>query len=342
MKGKTTLKDLSKILGLSISTVSKALHDSPEIKEETKNRVKKAARENHYTPNRLAQSLKANKTNTIGVVVPDVLGHFFAKAVHGIEKTASKHGYKVFISLSNDSLAKEAESIDSLINGNVDGVIMSLSRETQTLDNFKHFEDAKNYSLPVVLFDRTSSRLECDKISINDKLAAKEATGYLVRSGCKKIIFLSTIHGTSVGERRNLGYKEALTDAGMENFSLLIDDYNTFETELLDTIRTRGVDGVLAADELSAVSVMRYALRKNYRIPEDLSVIGFTNGILGENFVPSLTTVEQCAEQQGSLAAEILIARIENRLPVEPVQRVLDTTIIERESTLPIIESAKA
>lgn len=340
MEGKSTLKDLAKLLNLSISTVSKALNNSPEISESTKVKVKKAAQLNNYRPNILAQSLKGNKTKTIGVIVPDVLAHFFAKAIHGIETTASKYGYKIFICLSNDSLEKEAESIQTLINGNVDGVIMSLSRETQSRETYTHFEDAIKYNLPVVLFDRTTSRLTCDRISINDKLAAKEATDYLIQSGCKKIIFLSTIHGTSVGEKRNLGYLEALDEAGMESFSLHIEDYKDFEKSLMEVIKTRDIDGVLAADELSAVSVIRHALKRNYKIPQELSVIGFTNGILGENYFPSLTTVEQCAEEQGSLAAEIMINRIEKQIPSEPVQKVLKTTIVERESTRPVIKKA--
>lgn len=333
MQRKTTLKDLSKILKLSVSTISKALHDSPEISKETRGRVREAATTNKYSPNLLAQSLQANKTRTIGVVVPDVLAFFFAKAIHGIEKTASKFGYKLFICLSNEFISKEAESLESLINSNVDGVIMSLAKETQLLNNYYHFENAVKYNLPLVLFDRTTSRLICDKVSINDKKAAKEATNHLLRTGCKKIAFLSTIYGTSVGTRRNLGYAEAIKEAGLQECSVNIENYLAFEKTLIEIIRKEKLDGIVAADELSAVSIMRYALRNNYRIPEEISVIGFTNGILGENFVPSLTTVEQHAEEQGSLACELLIRRIENKTPVEPFQEVLKTSIIEREST---------
>lgn len=138
--GKLTLKDLSKLLGLSVSTISKALNDSHEIREETRLRVKNAAILINYILNRLAQSLKANKTETIGVIIPDVLVHFFAMAIHGIETTASNYGYKVFICLSNESLPKEAESMETLIQGNVDGVIISLSRETPTCEIYDHFE----------------------------------------------------------------------------------------------------------------------------------------------------------------------------------------------------------
>ncbi|HSI71273.1 MAG TPA: LacI family DNA-binding transcriptional regulator [Gillisia sp.] len=333
MHGKTTLKDLAALLNVSISTISKALHNSPEISPETRKKVQEAASARNYTPNLLAQGLKANKTKTIGVIVPDILNHFFARAVHGIETMASKYGYKVIICLSNESLKKEGESLELLVNGSVDGVIMSLSRETQSLENYDHFENAIKYDLPVALFDRTTSRLRCDRISINDELASLKATSYLLNSGCKKVIFLSTIHGTNVGESRRMGYEKATRAAGFPPITLNIEDYSHFEKDLLEVIKDREIDGVVAAEELSAVSVMRYALKNNFKIPEELSVIGFTNGILGENFVPSLTSVEQCAEEQGALATETLIKRIEKLIPGEPVQRVLDTTIIQRDST---------
>lgn len=341
MKGKTTLKDLSKLLGVSISTISKALHDSSDISEQTKEKVRAAARSNNYTPNLLAQSLKANKTRTIGVIVPDVMNHFFAKAIHGIETTASNYGYKVFICLSNESHKKEAESLETLINGNVDGVIISLSRETQSFNKYDHFKDPIKYDLPVVLFDRTSNRFKCDTISIDDSMAAKDATRHLLNTGCKKVIFLSTIHGTSVGERREIGYKEAVAAAGHQSMSIHIDDYRCFEKVFMKVLKNSSIDGILAADELSAISVIKYALKRNYKIPENLSVIGFTNGILGENFVPSLTSVDQRAEEQGILAAETLIMRIEKKIPADPVQKVLDTFIMERDSTFATTPSKK-
>lgn len=333
MQDKVTLKDLSKLLNLSVSTISKALNNSREISVETREKVKNVAILKNYTPNRLAQSLKANRTKTIGVIIPDVLAHFFAKAVHGIETKASNYGYKVFICLSNESLQKEAESLETLIQGNVDGVIMSLARETQTRDIYDHFENAIRFNLPVVLFDRTTNRLICDQVSIDDLAAAKEATNYLIATGCKNVIFLSTIQGTSVGEKRNEGYRQAAKKAERDDFSLNIDDYSTFEQRFIEVLKNSNIDGIVAADELSAVSAMKYALKNNYKIPKELSVIGFTNGLLGENYIPSLTTVEQHAEEQGSLATKILIDRIEKRIPVEPVQEVLKTSIVEREST---------
>lgn len=336
MEGKSTLKDLAKILNLSVSTVSKAMNNSAEISDFTKKKVRSIALLNNYTPNKLAQSLKAKRTKTIGVIIPDVLMTFFAMAIHGIEKTANSYGYKVIICLSNESLTKEAESISTLIDGSVDGLIMSLSKETQSKSEYGHFEEAIRYNTPIVLFDRTSEFIICDKIKINDSLAAKEATEHLLKIGCRNIIFLTTIFGTSVGEKRRIGYLKAIENTGVECIVLNIENYDQFEDILLSELRKHKVDGIVAADELSAISSIRYAIKNKYRIPEDISVIGFTNGVLGENFIPSLTVVDQHATMQGSIAAETLIKRLEKKIPVEPVHRVLKTSIIERQSTRPL------
>jgi len=334
MEGKITLKDLAKMINISTSTISKALNDSPEISKKTKDRVKEIAALHHYRPNRLAQSLKNNKTKTIGVIIPEVLSQFFAMAVHGIETIANKNGYMVIICLSNESLRKEADSLDMMINANVEGVIMSLSKETQSLDDYSHFKNALRYKLPFVLFDRTSEKIECDKISINDELASLEATNYLIKMGRKKIVFLSTISGTSVGEKRKNGYVKEMQNHMFSEIILDINNYKDFETKLLNTIINNKIDGIVAADELSAVSSIKYALKHSFRIPEDISVIGFNNGRLGKSFVPSLTVVDQQAKKQGERAAEILIDRLEMRLMGGIKHEFLETTIIGRDSTL--------
>jgi LacI family transcriptional regulator len=335
MEKKCTLKDLAKILNLAVSTVSKAINNSPEISELTKIKVQNTARLYNYTPNKSAQNLKSKRTKTIGVIVPDLLSHFFAMAIHGIETEANSKGYKIIICLSNESRDKESESINTLINGSVDGLIISLSKETQITGDYGHFEEALKYNFPIVLFDRTFERMICDKISINDQLAAKEATEHLLKTGCKNIIFLSTISGTSVGEKRKMGYLDGLKNTGIQSCILNIENYNSFEKLLLQQLRDIKVDGVVAADELSAISTIKYALKNSFKIPEDISVIGFTNGILAENYVPSLTAVDQQAKEQGIMAANTLIKRLERKIPVEPVNHTLKTSIIQRQSTFP-------
>jgi len=336
MEKKCTLKDLAIILNLAVSTVSKALNNSSEISELTKIKVQNTAQLYNYTPNRSAQNLKSKKTKTIGVIVPDLLSHFFAMAIHGIETEANLKGYKIIICLSNETRKKESESIKTLINGSVDGLIISLSKETQVTGDYRHFEQALKYNFPIVLFDRTFDEMICDKISINDQLAAKDATEHLLKTGCQNIIFLSTIFGTSVGENRKLGYLDGLKNTGIQSCVLNIEDYNSFEQLLLQQLRDIKVDGIVAADELSAISTIKYALKNSFKIPEDISVIGFTNGVLAENYVPSLTVVDQQATEQGTLAANTLIKRLNIKIPTETVNHTLETSIIQRQSTFPL------
>jgi len=291
----------------------------------------------NYTPNKSAQNLKSKKTKTIGVIVPDLLSHFFAMAIHGIENKANSKGYKIIICLSNESREKESESIKTMINGSVDGLIISLSKETQITGDYGHFKEALKYNFPIVLFDRTFESMICDKISINDQLAAKEATEHLLKTGSQNIIFLSTISGTSVGEKRKMGYMDGLKNTGIQSCILNIENYNSFEELLLKQIQNIKVDGIVAADELSAISTIKYALKNSFKIPEDISVIGFTNGVLAENYVPSLTVVDQQAEEQGIIAASTLIKRLERKIPDEPVHHILKTSIIQRQSTFPLI-----
>jgi len=340
MEKKCTLKDLAKILNLSVSTVSKAINNSPEISKATKTKVQNIAHLYNYTPNKSAQNLKSKRTKTIGVIVPDLRSHFFALAIHGIETEANSKGYKIIICFSNESREKESESIKTLINGSVDGLIISLSKETQVTGDYGHFEEALKYDFPIVLFDRIFEKMICDKISINDQLAAKEATEHLIKTGCQNIIFLSTISGTSVGEKRKMGYMDGLKNKGIQGCILNIENYNSFEKLLLQQLEKNKVDGILAADEISAITSIRYALKNSYKIPDDISVIGFSNGVLAENYIPSLTVVDQHASEQGTIAAKTLMKRLDKQIPNEPIQHILKTSIIQRQSTLNLASPA--
>lgn len=333
MENKITLKELAKLLNVSISTVSKALNDSPEISLQTRKRVKELAELNHYVPNILAQNLKSNKTKTIGVIIPAILPHFFAEALHGIETKASELGYRIIICISNESIQKEAESIMTLIKGQVDGLIMSVSKETQAKMEIEHIRSIFNHKIPLVLFDRVLKQIECDKVHINDSLQAEQATMALYDSGCKKIAYFSGIPDTSVDDERRKGYLAAVKNLKMRKKIISFDSNNFPDNELKELLEKKKIDGVIASDELGAILTMKSALNSGYQIPEDLSVIGFTNGIMSEHFRPSLSTVDQHAIEQGKLALETMIDRIENRLPAEFIEYKLETSIIHRKST---------
>ena len=332
MNKKVTLKELAKILDVSVSTVSKALNDSPEISEQTRKKVKELAELNHYVPNILAQNLKNNYTRTIGVIIPDILQGFFAEAIYGIENRANERGYRVIICISNESIKKEEESIKTLINGQVDGLIMSLSRETQSKMKIDHLKSIFNHKVPLLLFDRVLNQIECDKILINDSLQAEQAVMALYDSGCRNIAYFSRIKNTSVDDERKEGYLKAI-----ENFDLKINLVNFDSTEfpdekLLHLVHRKQIDGILASDELGAILVMKSAIKAGIKIPEELSVIGFNNGQMSEHFIPSLSAVDQHPKEQGEVALDTIVDRIEGKLPTDFVEYKLETSIIKRDS----------
>ena len=216
MKSKATLKQIAKELGVSVSTVSKALNDSPEISEPTKIRVKEYAKLKKYKPNSIGLNLKNRSTKTIGVIIPNILNSFFAKVFKGIEKVADEKGYKVITCISNESLEKEIGVMEMLSNGTIDGFILSISQEAQKLLQFDHFKSIISEGTPIVIFDRITDEVNCDKVVVDDIDSAINATQHLVKTGCKKIALFSAINNLSVGKLRVEGYKKALEGAGIK------------------------------------------------------------------------------------------------------------------------------
>ena len=333
MKGKTTLKDLARILEVSISTVSKALNDNPEISLETRNRIKELAESYKYVPNNIAQSLKSKSTKTIGVIIPAILLEFFSKVLYGIEIEATKRGYKIIISLSNEIHKKESESIDTFINGSVDGIILSVAEETQKQKKYTHFEKSMNYEVPMVMFDRVAKEIECDKVTVDDFEGAEKATKFLSKTGCKDIIFINPIANISVGQLRENGYLNAMESLKYKPCVIQVDHYNLIEEELSTLLKNRKIDGIVTADEYSAVLAINIARLNGYKVPDDISIIGFTNGLMSEHSIPSLTVVSQHAENIGKLAVKTLLDRIEGKSPDESVHEIVKTKIIKRNST---------
>lgn len=336
MEKKITLKELAIILDVSVSTVSKALNDSHEISKETKTKIQEIAAQYNYTPNLLARSLKTNKTKTIGVIIPNILAHFFAKVLLGIEHAVSAKGYNIITCMSDESYEKEMKSMQMLGCGMVDGFIVSIARETQIKKSYEHFDDAINQGLAVLLFDRVSEEIDCDKVVINDFESAYNATNHLIATGCKNILFVSPIARTSVGIERANGYKDALKNNSnhtQEGHFIEIDDYKEFAVKLIAALRERKIDAILAADELSGIYAMNTVISQGYSVPEDISVIGFTDGILSENSNPPLTTMSQHGIELGAAAAEKIMARLNPKNNTRFNTTVIKTSLIERGST---------
>ena len=333
MENKVNLKELAKLLNISISTVSKSLHNSPEISEETKQRVQELAELHNYVPNVFAQNLKSNKSQTIGMIIPEISHQFFTQVLEGAIAEARRKGYNLTIFISNESLEQEQKIINELIRSQVDGVTISLSEETFKKNEMGHLKKLKLHGIPLVLFDRVTYDLSCDTISINDSVNAELTTYELINNDRKKILYLSGIPNTSVNENRREGYIKAIQK--LHKPCIMEVDYKNFpHMEILEFIKANNVNAILASDELTAIQIMRYLLVQGYSIPDEISVIGFSIGNLGEHYLPSLSAIDQKAEEQGRYAVEILIDRIEGNLQAEPLAIQLNANIIHRESTL--------
>ena len=254
MNSKTTLKQLSKELNVSVSTVSKALNNSPEISEKTIRRVKELAKLYGYKPNPVAVSLKRNKTNTLGILIPDILNHFFAKVLFGIEQEASKHGYKIITCLTNESLDKEKQYLEMLEYNKVDGVIAALSRETQIKENLDHFLSYKDDSNPLVLFDRVHENIKCDEVLVDDFEAGEKIFNYLNDQNRNSIAVISTIPHLSVSKARLQGVENAAKVKNKSLKTLLIQPEENAEILINDFLRTHKTDAVIALDEYAGVT----------------------------------------------------------------------------------------
>ena len=338
MKRKVTLKQIARELDVSISTVSKSLRDSSEISEDTRQKVQAFAKLYNYKPNLIALSLKNKKTKTIGIIIPEIVHQFFATVISGIENVANERGYNVMVCLSNESFDKEVINMEMLANGSIDGFILSLSKETQAKKDFHHISEVINQGMPVVMFDRVTNDILCDKVIIDDSLAAFNAVQSLVDKGYKKIALITTVDYVSVGKLRTEGYLQALrnNDIAIDlNRIVKIEDIDHCSDQIEALITTQDLDAVFAVNELFAVTAIKAAKNAQIEIPKDLAVIGFTDGIISKYSSPSITTVSQNGIKMGGKAATMLIDRLEASQEDEESYKteVIETELVSREST---------
>ena len=344
MRKKITLKQIARELEVSISTVSKSLRNNIEISEETRLKIQAFAKLYNYKPNNIALSLKNKKTKTICIIIPEIIHHFFATVISGVEKVANEKGYNVLVCLSDESFDKEVINMEMLANGSIDGFIISLSKETQMKGDYHHIEEVINQGMPVVMFDRIANEILCDKVIIDDSSASNNATQFLIDKGFKKIGLISTVDYVSVGKLRTDGYEKALKANGISinpNLILKIEDVSNCAIEIENFIKNNEFDALFAVNELFAVTAIKSAAKLGKNVPRDISVIGFTDGIISKYSTPSISTVSQNGVVMGESAAMMLIDRIESE-EVEYYEdfkedyktTVIETELIERESTV--------
>ena len=325
MKKRITLKHIAIEFNVSVATVSKALRDSYEISSSTKDKIQQYAKKHKYKPNSIALSLLNKKTKAIGVIIPTLLNHFFVKIFSGIEQVANENGYNIIIIITNGSLEKEIESTNMFEKGTVDGLLISLSEETQSKKNFMHLQDFIEDAGPMVMFDRVADTIQCDKIIVDDFNCAYNATEHLIKTGCKNIVIVSVLDDLGIVRLRINGYKQALKDNGIElneKLIVLIKKEYDFETEIKTLLDYNEVDAFIGLEEYSTIETMLIVKSRGYKIPDDISFIGYTNGNLFKYVNPSITCINQHAVYIGKKATEKLIERIEENNTDESVLKL--------------------
>lgn len=334
-KREATIRDIAIKLNISVSTVSRAIRDMPEVKKETRNLVLEMAKKLDYEPNKIAQGLRIKKTNTIGVIVPAVTLHFFSSVISGIQETANKLGYNVMFCQSNESFETEKANIHTLLSSRVDGLLISLSRETNTMD---HLTSLQKKNIPLVLFDRVFDEASTSKVMVDDYEGAYNAVQYLLKSGCKKIAYLGGPKNLSISIQRHKGYEAALRDNKIIPDPNLIyncehlDEDSSSNTEKLLS-QKNPPDAIFCFNDPIAIFCMQTIKKMGFSIPDQVSVIGFSNQPISAVIEPSLTTVSQPSYEMGKAATKLIIDQIESKEDVREEVKILKTSLIIRNST---------
>jgi DNA-binding LacI/PurR family transcriptional regulator len=314
-KHAVTIKDLARKLNISVSTVSRALRNVTDINPETKQSVLRLAQELNYAPNYMAQSLVKRKTKIVGVIVPAIHSHYFSQALSGMTDMANDHGYYLMFGQSNETFAQELGHMRRLVACNIDGLLISVSKETR---DPAEFEKMRQKGLPIVMFDRILPDFNCNKVIVDEYEGAFKAVQHLIRKGCRRIAHIAGPQGLSISENRLNGYLDALKKHNLPTDQRLIVRCKAFEEDALPLIRKLArldplPDAIFAINDRSAVMALKYFRERNISVPGDIRIAGFNDDPISEVAEPSLTTVMQPGYEVGKLAMGILIDEIDNR-----------------------------
>lgn len=334
--GLVTIKDLARELKISASTVSRALKNHPDISAETKRAVNELAKKLNYQPNAVALSLKQRRSYTIGVVIPEIVHYFFSSVISGIEDVAYDAGYNVIICQSNERFEREVANTKTLLASRVDGILVSISKETQ---DYQHLYNLRENKVPMVFYDRVVPGLFADQVIIDDVDAAYRATRHMVDSGRKRVVHLGGPMSLLIGQQRKEGYLKALKDVGITPDNDLILEADSFEKARMAIMklvnRKIQFDGVFATNDLTAIGAMQTIQKLGFKIPEEIAVVGFSDGRFSGITDPTLTSVDQHGYEMGSIATQMLLKRIAAEDEEYPFStRVLNANLIVRGSSL--------
>ena len=334
-----TIKDIAKALGLSTSTVSRALRDSYEISPETKRVVIEYAQKINYQPNPIALSLKERKSRSIGIIVCEIANSFFSQVINGIESIANERGYNIIIAQSKESAERELVDLQFLASRSVDGLIISVATET---NDFSFLKDLHQRGLPIVFFDRIVNEIETHKVISDNVKGSYEATKHLIEQGYKNIALVTSTEGLFITTERKAGYEAALKDHGFEvrpEYIQHCQHSGMIKEEIEDAVNQlwklkKKPDAIFAASDKLTTGVLRLLKAKKIKVPEQVGLIGYSNTDYSELIDPPLTVVKQPAFEIGEVAMELLLQMIESKRPITDFEtRVLNTELVIREST---------
>lgn len=334
-----TIKDIGKALKLSNSTISRALKDSYKISKETRDKVQEYARLHNYHPNILAQGLKNKNSRCIGVVLCNIPNNFYAEVVSGIESIANQKDYFVFLTQSQESQEREIKNVENLISRSVDGLLVSLSAETQDVS---HFSKLHELGLPIVFFDRVTDSIKTHTVIADNEGGAFNGTEHLIKNGYKKIAHITSSTHLSITKERLNGYRNALTHYNIEPKEVYIKYCNhggMIQEEIEKAVKelltlSNPPDAILAASDRITIGCLSILQDLKIKVPQKIALIGFSNFSSPKLFTPPLSTVQQPAFEMGKTAAELLIQLIENKKKTEYKHVVLPTKLyIQKSST---------
>lgn len=334
--GPVTIKDLARELKISASTVSRALKNHPDISEETKKAVNELAQKLNYQPNAVALSLKQRRSNTLGVIIPEIVHFFFSSVISGIEDVAYDAGFNVIICQSNERYDREVANTKTLLANRVDGILVSVSKETK---DFAHLFKIRDNDVPVVFYDRTVPGFDADQVIIDDVDAAYRATKHLIEGGCKKIAHFAGPQNLLIGQQRKEGYLKALKEAGIQAKKEWIFEADNFEKARIAVLKIIEekiqLDGLFAVNDLTAIGAMQTFQKRGITVPDQIRIVGFSDGRLSGISTPTLTSVDQHGYEMGTAATELLLRRIYSENKVYPFEtKVLNANLIVRESSV--------
>ena len=329
-----TIYDIAKELGVSISTVSRALNDSNEININTKNAILKIAQDLKYQANSLALNLAKSQTKLIGLVIPELSHIFFPSIIMGAQEYLNKFGYNLIIMQSDELYANELLNVNTLMEYRVDGLLISLTKET---NNFDHIQNTIDSGIPVILFNRITEQVNCNKVIVDDYQAAFNAVEHLILNGYTKIAHLSGPQNLDLCQKRLKGYLDALKKHKLpiqKEFILFGDltdgQAKIFAKYLLDL--PNPPDAVFAINDPTAIEVYKYAKEKKLNLPKQLGIVGFSNDPISEYLEPSLTTIKQPTREMGREIANMILEQIKTPNSVYRI-KTLDTELIIRNSS---------